>query len=130
MKQKVIIVRPGEKAVVEEIDSGYDSLEQIVGGELEFFTPVMDDVVMVCDRWGKKKGKMPNQYIFGSLSIPFIEDGKEVDIFAGTVVIIGYRKGKKPLLDSLTDSEIDLFMDIYGEPQFVMNWQSKNTKEK
>lgn len=129
MKQKVIIVRPGEKAVVEEIDFGYDSLEQIIGGELEFFTSVMDDVVVICDRWGKKKGKMPNRYIFGNLSIPFIEDGEEVDIFAGTIIIIGYRKGKESLLDSLTESEIDLFMDIYGEPQFVMNW-SENTKEK
>ena len=55
MKLKVIIARPGEKAVVEEIDSGYGSLEQIVGGELEFSTPIMNDVVVVCDRQGKKK---------------------------------------------------------------------------
>lgn len=39
MKLKVIIARPGEKAAVEDIDPGYGSLEQIVGGELEFLRP-------------------------------------------------------------------------------------------
>ena len=122
MKLKVIIARPGEKAVVEEIASGYDSLEQIVGGELEFSTPIMNDVVVVCDRKGKEKGKMPNRFYFGDMSIPFIRDGQEVDVFAGTIVILGYRKGKE-MLDSLTESEVDLFMDIYGEPQFAADWR-------
>lgn len=94
MKLKVIIARPGEKAVIEEIAPGYDSLEQIVGGELEFSTPIMNDVVVACDRQGKEKGKMPNRFYFGDMSIPFIRDGQEVDVFAGTIVIIGHRKGK------------------------------------
>ena len=128
MKLKVIIARPGEKAVVEEIAPGYDSLEQIVGGELEFATPIMNDVVVVCDRQGKEKGKMPNRFYFGDMSIPFIRDGQEVDVFAGTIVIIGHRKGKE-MLDSLTESEIDLFMDIYGEPQFAADWRSEGAKD-
>ena len=120
MKLKVIIARPGEKAVVEEIAPGYDSLEQIVGGELEFSTPIMNDVVVVCDRHGKEK--MPNRFYFGDMSIPFIQNGQEVDVFAGTIVVIGHRKGKE-MLDSLTESEVDLFMDIYGEPQFATDWR-------
>ena len=126
MKLKVIIARPGEKASVEEIAPGYGSLEQIVGGELEFATPIMNDVVVVCDRQGK--GKMPNRFYFGDMSIPFIRDGQEVDVFAGTIVIIGHRKGKE-MLDSLTESEIDLFMDIYGEPQFAADWRLEGAKD-
>lgn len=128
MKLKVIIARPGEKASVEEIAPGYGSLEQIVGGELEFATPIMNDVVVVCDRQGKEKGKMPNRFYFGDMSIPFIRDGQEVDVFAGTIVIIGHRKGKE-MLDSLTESEIDLFMDIYGEPQFATDWRLEGAKD-
>ncbi len=126
MKLKVIIARPGEKASVEEIAPGYGSLEQIVGGELEFATPIMNDVVVVCDR--QEKGKMPNRFYFGDMSIPFIRDGQEVDVFAGTIVIIGHRKGKE-MLDSLTESEIDLFMDIYGEPQFAADWRLEGAKD-
>lgn len=128
MKLKVIIARPGEKAAVEEIDPGYGSLEQIVGGELEFSTPIMNDVVVVCDRQGKEKGKMPNRFYFGDMSIPFIRDRKEVDVFAGTIVIIGHRKGKE-MLDSLTESEVDLFMDIYGEPQFLTDWRLEGAED-
>lgn len=128
MKLKVIIARPGEKASVEEIAPGYGSLEQIVGGELEFATPIMNDVVVVCDRQGKEKGKMPNRFYFGDMSIPFIRDGQEVDVFAGTIVIIGHRKGKE-MLYSLTGSEIDLFMDIYGEPQFAADWRLEGAKD-
>ncbi len=120
MKVRVIIARPGEKAVIEEIDPDYDSLEQLVGGELSFSTPIMNDVVVISNKMGKAQGKLPNRYTFGSMSIPFIRDGQDVDVFAGTIVIIGYRKGK---LDSLTESEIDLFMDVYGEPQFVTDWR-------
>lgn len=35
-----------------------------MGGELEFSTPIMNDVVVVCDRKGKERGKMPNRFYF------------------------------------------------------------------
>lgn len=120
MKVKAIVARPGEKAKVEEIDPGYSSLEQIVSGRLEFTTPIMNDVAVICNKMGKAQGKLPNRFMFGSMSIPFIRDGQDVDVFAGTIVIIGYRKGN---FDSLTESEIDLFMDVYGEPQFAADWR-------
>ena len=33
------------------------------------------------------------------------------------------------MLDSLTESEIDLFMDIYGEPQFAADWRLEGAKD-
>ena len=117
-KMRVIVARPGKPAEVTDINADYDTLEEIVGGEMEFHTPVMNDVVVTCDKYGKVKGKMPNRFLFGSLSVPFIKEGHEVDAFAGTIVIFGHRKGRV-MLDSLTDSEVDLYMDIYGEPEFV-----------
>lgn len=122
MKVRAIVARPGEKAVVEEIVPGYESLEQIVGGELDFCTPIMNDVVVICDKKGKQSGKMPNRFYFGDLSQAFIQDGQEVDVFAGTIVILGLRDGTEKLA-GLTESEIDLFMDIYGKPQFQTDWE-------
>lgn len=124
MKIKVIVAHPGKKAVIEEITPDYDTLEQIVGGELEFHTPVMDDVVVACDKHGKQKYKVPNRWLFGSLSYPFLLEGHDIDMFAGTIVIFGHRKGRI-MVDSLTESEIDLYMDIYGEPDFECSWSER-----
>lgn len=116
---EVIIARPGEEAVIEEVMDGYDGLEHAVGGKLEFVWSPVEDTVIVCDRWAKKKGKMPNRYIFGTLSFPFIEKGEDVDIFAGTIVIAGHENGK---LASLTEEKLNDAMEIYRQPHFKGTW--------
>ena len=120
-KVKVIVARPGEDAFVMEIIPDYKHLAALVGGHIEQTFPISDDVAVICDECGKLKGKLPNRLIFGTMSQKFIDEGKNVDAFAGTIVIIGCRAEKEEY-DSLTEAEIDLFMELYEKPQFKCNW--------
>lgn len=52
-KIKVVMVRPGKFATIEEIDKSLESYQQIVGGYIEQLCPYDDPVAIVCNEEGK-----------------------------------------------------------------------------
>ena len=125
-KVKVIVARPGEKAYVTEIVPDYKTLSALVGGHIELTYPVDDEVAIISDECSKLKGKMPNRTVFGSATpkkCPLYK-GINPDVYAGTIVIIGDH-GDTEDFDSLKEHELELYMKLYGEPQFVTNWFGK-----
>ena len=52
----VLIVEPGKKPYVKEIDSGLESLQHEVGGYIEAIYPYEDPVALVCNEEGKLEG--------------------------------------------------------------------------
>lgn len=110
---KVVIARPGEKAVVGEVKNGFEDLERTVGGRLGFFPSPVSGTVVICDKRGAEKGKMPNRYVFGILARLFPEREKDIDVLAGTIVIAG-KEGNR--LASLTEEKAKVVMEIYKYP--------------
>ncbi len=120
-KAKIIVARPGEKAYVTELRPEYDYLKKLIGGPLEITYPFSDEVAVICDECGKLKGKMPNRLLHGKHSRVTADCDVEDDTYAGTILILGSDLDSEDFT-SLTDAQIDLYMDIYGEPQFKTDW--------
>lgn len=119
MKEKVIVARPGEEAYVTEIIPSYENLSILVGGPLEMTNPFDDYVAIISDECSKLKGKMPNRMVCGTVGKRYARKGIPVDVYAGTIVIVGCGNGK---FVGLSDSEIDRYMNLYKEPQFKASW--------
>ena len=84
---RVIVCRPGEVAVVEEIEDDLHAMQELVGGGLiqEFmpFTgadPRYDDVALIVNEEGKLRKMPPSRAVFD-------EDGRMQDIIAGPFFI-------------------------------------------
>lgn len=116
-KIRAIVARPGEKAYVTEIEPSYEVLSELVGGHIEATYPLSNEVAVICDECGKLKGKMPNRLVYGKHT----KEREDYDIYAGTIVIV---RSQIELDDftSLTDEQVDLYMDVYGKPQFKTDW--------
>lgn len=77
---KVIVLRPHQKACIEEIDNDLASYQNLVGGYIEIIAPFSDGVVLVCNEEGKINGLPLNRAIRD-------EDGNVLDIIAGTAFL-------------------------------------------
>ncbi len=77
---KVLLVRPGEKAEMVEMNDSLESMQNAVGGMIEEYMPFEDDVAIVCNEEGKLMGLPPNRAIYG-------EDGCLLDVMSGTFFI-------------------------------------------
>lgn len=63
---KVVVVSPGKKPTVEEIDNNLESMQQAVGGYIEVLHLFSDErICLVCNEEGKFLSEMkPNRAIF------------------------------------------------------------------
>lgn len=63
---KVVVVNPGKKPTVEEIDNNLESMQQAVGGYIEVLHLFSDErICLVCNEEGKFLSEMkPNRAIF------------------------------------------------------------------
>ena len=77
---KVIVLRPHQKACIEEIDNDLASYQKLVGGYIEIIAPFSDGVVLVCNEEGKINWLPLNRAIRD-------EDGNVLDIIAGTAFL-------------------------------------------
>lgn len=107
---KVVVAKPGRKAEIREIPATYKALLDLVGGRIELTEPVSDDTAVICNEEGKLLGLEPNRGLYD-------EDGRILDIYCGTIVCIGARPDDEDF-SSLTDTEIAVYMMMYGDPEF------------
>lgn len=63
---KVVVVSPGKKPTVEEIDNNLESMQQAVGGYIEVLYLFSDErICLVCNEEGKFSSEMkPNRAIY------------------------------------------------------------------
>lgn len=111
-KIKVVMVRPGKFATIEEIDRSLESYQQVVGGYIEQLCPYDDPVAIVCN----EEGKLSNLPLNCSLLHP--EYGMW-DIIAGTFFVCGL--GEEDYC-SLTEELAEKYWEMFKHPeQFVCN---------
>ena len=77
-----VVVEPGKKPEIKEIDSSLEGLQALVGGYIQAVYPYEDPVGIVCNEEAKLEGLPLNRALRD-------EDGEIYDIVAGTFAIVG-----------------------------------------
>lgn len=103
---KVLVVRPHEYPVAEEIENKLETLQELVDGYIQVIYPWEDKVGLVCNDEGKIMEMDLNRELKD-------EDGNTYDIIAGTFFICGLKGSG---FCSLTDDQIEKYTEIFREP--------------
>lgn len=108
---KVIMLIPGEKANVADIDLTLESMQKVVDGYIEVAYPFSDPVALVCN----EEGKLNNMPLNRALRD---DKGRLYDIIAGTAFICGIGE------DDFTDIPnhlIQKYLTMFEIPDTFMN---------
>jgi hypothetical protein len=116
----VLIIEPRKKPYIKDIDSGLKSLQSEVGGYIEAIYPFKEKAAIVCNEEGKMNGLPLNRAIYD-------EDGKIVDIIAGTFMIVGL--GEEDLI-FFADDLADKFSRQYELPEEFHSFNGEIRVEK
>ena len=73
---KVLIIEPSFEPREAEIESGLESLQSVVGGNIEAIYPYEDEVAIICNEEGRLQG-LPYNLTFCGVS------------FIGTILVVG-----------------------------------------
>ena len=113
---RVIVCRPGEKAMIEEIDDSLEAMQSVVEGLIEEYQPFhddkdprVDDVAIFCNEEGKINGMPRSRAIID-------EDGHLLDIIAGPFFIC-YAPIASETIHSLPADLEQRFMEKYELPE-------------
>ena len=109
---RVLIIKPGQKPEVQEIDGTLKSMQGIVGGLIQALYPYEQPVALVANDEGKVLGLPPNRGLRD-------EAGELYDIICGTFFIIGAPVDSGSF-QSLTDVQIQYFMDLFATPEMFL----------
>ena len=101
---KVIVLRPHQKACIEEIDNDLASYQKLVGGYIEIIAPFSDGVVLVCNEEGKMVPLPPNRRL-----------GRE--IICGTFYLTG--QDEEGDLTSLSAERVEYYVKVFGDPEDI-----------
>ena len=79
---RVLVVEPGRRPMVKEIETGLEPLQAAVGGLIEAVYPFEEPVAIVCNEEGKLLELPLNRALLD-------ENGHVYDIIAGTFFVVG-----------------------------------------
>ena len=97
---RVLIVEPLKEPYVKEIDSGLESMQNIVGGLIQAIYPFdHPEIALICNDEGKLMGLPLNRALLD-------KDGNIVDIIAGTFFLCSAPSDSENF-ESLTDEQIE-----------------------
>ncbi len=109
-KEKTItalVVEPGKKPYVKEIENDIKALQNEVGGLVQCVYPFQDRVAILCNDEGKINGLPLNRAMRD-------DSGEVYDILAGTVLVVGLTEED---FGSLTPEQIDTYSKLYETPE-------------
>ena len=101
---KVIMVKPGEEAVVTEIGNELKDMQAAVGGYIEAIYPYEDPVALVCNEEGKLNGMEFNRVLIDDNLRPY-------DVICGPFFICGLTEDSfGDIPEELTEKYLDRFL--------------------
>jgi len=103
----VLVVEPMKEPYTKKIDSGLESLQHEVGGNIEAVYPYDDLVALVCDEEGKLNGKDLNRALRD-------DDGNIYDLIAGTFLVTGLTEDN---FGSLPPDLINKYSEQFKHPE-------------
>ena len=113
---RVLIVEPEKKPYVKEIDSGVESLQREVDGDIKATYPSeTDPVAYICNEESKLEGLPLNRAIRN-------DDGEIIDIVAGTFIVVGLGESN---FCSLNDAMLKKYMEKLKNPEMILRINGK-----
>ena len=110
---QVVIVEPEKKPVVQNIDSGLASMQQLVGGTIQAVYPFEESVALICNDEGKLLNLSLNRALRDS-------SGAIYDIVAGTFFLCA-APVDSDRFESLTDEQAQTCLERFAMPErFIM----------
>ena len=103
----VLVVEPGKEPYAKEIDSGLESLQHEVGGDIQAVYPFAEPVAIICNDEGKVMGMPLNRALRD-------DDGDIYDIVAGTFMVVGLTDDS---FGSLTPELMQQFTNHFKSPE-------------
>ena len=104
---RVLVVEPGRRPMVKEIETGLEPLQKAVGGLIEAVYPFEEPVAIVCNEEGKLLELPLNRVLLD-------ENGKVYDIIAGTFLVVGLTEDN---FGSLDDALLEQFRTRFRQPE-------------
>ena len=104
---RVLVVDPGKKPEVQEIDGSLSNMQKLVGGLIQTVYAFEDPVVLVTNDEGKLL-KLPMNRALRD------ESGKIYDVVCGTFFLCGLGEES---FASLTDDQIKKFKKVFAYPE-------------
>ena len=104
---RVLVVEPGRRPMVKEIETGLEPLQKAVGGLIEAVYPFEEPVAIVCNEDGKLLELPLNRVLLD-------ENGKVYDIIAGTFLVVGLTEDN---FGSLDDALLEQFRTRFRQPE-------------
>ena len=115
-KIRVLVAEPGKPCQAREVEDELQTLQALVGGNIEAVTSIEKGIAIVCNREGKLLGLPSNR--------PLLDpSGQSDDILHGTFFITGVQ-GES--FASLTDEQIGRYKEVYDN---VMVLASERTED-
>ncbi len=112
----VIAVEPGKKPYVMEIQSGLDSLQKEVGGDIQAVYPYDDPIAIIAAESGKLMGMPFNRALRD-------EDRHIYDVLVGKFLIVGLGEDN---FTSMPEDLIPKYKEIFDTPEQLVKIGPKN----
>ena len=107
-KIKVILLEPNKLAKITEINNNLKSMQKIVKGYIEVYSPFTDNTCFIVNEEGKNNNLPLNRAIY--------DDNKNmIEIIAGTAFICG--NGSTEKFESLSEEQINYYMKQFKYPE-------------
>ena len=113
---RVLIIEPEKKPYIKEIDSGVESLQREVDGDIKATYPSeTDPVAYICNEESKLEGLPLNRAMRN-------DDGEIIDIIAGTFLVVGLGESN---FCSLNDAMLKKYMEKLKNPEMILRINGK-----
>lgn len=109
-KMTVLRVEPMKAPEVITIDTGLESLQHEVAGDIEAVYPFTDPVALICNEEGKLNQLPLNRGLYD-------DEGRLYDILAGTFLVTGLTEDN---FGSLSPELLEKYAEMYKTPQMFM----------
>ena len=110
---RVVVVEPKKKPVVQDIDTGLESMQKIVGGLIEAVYPFDEPVALIAN----EEGKLLNLPLNRALRD---DEGTVYDIISGTFFLCAAPPDSDRFA-GLTDQQIKMYMERFDMPEMFLN---------
>lgn len=107
---KVVYVEPGKPAVIKEIGSELEDMQEAVGGYIEAMYPSNELIALICNEEGKINGLTANRAIIDE------ETEEIIDIVFGPFFICGVDNEEGAFV-SLDDHQARRYQKLYQYPE-------------
>ena len=111
---KAIVIKPGRRACLRDLDLSYHNLRTLVGGYIEMTYPFPDEeIAVISNEEAKLLDLAPNRAIRSS-------EGEVIDIYCGTMVVVALAPEGE--YRDLTEDEINLILQTWERPETKSDW--------